>query len=281
MNPFAPASGLSDPHARVFKDRVYLYTGRDGDPDDRDWVMRDWRIFSSTDLIDWRAEGVISPANNYMGAGSTDCWAGDTAERDGRYYFYFSDRTRGIGVMVADSPAGPFRDPLGKPLVAPMHDPTILIDDDPDRTPWMLYGEKSHRYHLVRLNDDMTSLADNPQPIEIRGREWEAAPKWMDKNYLFKRDGVYFLSWGRDYAVSDRIEGPYQCRGSVGEGEGLSEYAHGSFFHWRGRDYHVWCRYLRPGYKFRELVIRPCKIEGGRITTLVDQPLNTEEHPGA
>jgi len=268
MNPFEPASGLSDPHVRIFNDRVYLYTGVDGHPDDRDWIMREWRIFSSTDLKDWQEEGVISPAETYMGEGSTDCWAGDAAERDGRFFFYFSDNTRGIGVMSADRPEGPYRDVLGSPLVAPLHDPTILIDDDPARTPWMLYGEKSvGGYQLVRLNTDMVSVAEGPYTVRIRGREWEDAPEWMDKNYLFKRDGLYYLSWGRDYAVSETIQGPYNCVGAVGHGEGLNEFAHGSFFHWRGQDYHVWCRYLRPGYKFRELVLRPCRIGAGRIVT--------------
>lgn len=39
----------------------------------------------------------------------------------------------GIGVLVADSPYGPFIDPIGKPLVKNSYadiDPTVLIDDD-------------------------------------------------------------------------------------------------------------------------------------------------------
>jgi len=34
---------------------------------------------------------------------------------------------------------------------------------------------------LVRLNEDMISLAESPRPVVIEGEEWEEAPEWMDK----------------------------------------------------------------------------------------------------
>ncbi|MEX2382120.1 MAG: hypothetical protein WD490_07040 [Opitutales bacterium] len=68
-------------------------------------------------------------------------------------------------VMGAERPEGPYQDLLGKPLIAPGHDPTLRIDDDTDKTPWMLYGEKSMGgYHLLRLHSDMISLADQSSP---------------------------------------------------------------------------------------------------------------------
>ena len=204
QNPVIGDIGISDPHIRVFNDTVFLYSGHDSDPNDRTWVMIDWRIFSTTDLINWKFRETISPRDNYMDDNSTDCWAGDAASRNGKYYFYFSDRKRGIGVMTADSPTGPFKDALGKPLIAPMHDPTILIDDD--ETPYIIYGDKEGGgYHIARLNEDMISLAEKPKPIEINGEEWESAPNWMDKNYLFKHLDTYYLSWGSFYATSGNI----------------------------------------------------------------------------
>lgn len=267
MNPIIPGIGMSDPHVRVFDGTLHLFSGHDEHPEDRTWVMRDWRIHASADLVNWMEVGRISPADNFMGAESSDCWAGDAATRNARYYFYFSDRTRGIGVMVADHPQGPYRDALGGPLVAPMHDPTILIDDDPARTAHMLYGEKSAGYHLARLNHDMISVAEKPRPVRIEGSAWESAPRWMDKNFIFKHDGWYYLSWGRDYAVSRMIEGPYVCAGAVGHGHGLGPFAHGSFFWWKGQFYHVWCRYLRSGFKYRDSIMTYCHLIDGRIVT--------------
>ncbi len=272
QNPIIGDIGISDPHVHVFNDTIYLYSGNDSHPDDKTWVMRNWRVFSTTNLIDWCLRETISPKDNYMNDESTDCWAGDAAQRNGKYYFYFSDRKRGIGVMVGDSPVGPFKGALGKPLVAPMHDPTILIDDDAGKTPYIIYGHKEGGgYHIAKLNNNMISLAETPKPISITGEDWENAPIWMDKNYLFKYDSTYYLSWGQDYAVSNNIYGPYHGAGAVGHGHGLNNFAHGSFFWWKGQFYHTWCRYQRPGYKFRETLITYCHFDDeGKIITDTD-----------
>jgi hypothetical protein len=253
----------------VFNDTIYLYSGHDSSPEDKTWVMKDWRVFSSTDLINWSLRDTISPRDNYMDDNSSDCWASDAASKNGNYYFYFSDRKRGVGVMSSSSPAGGFKDALGKPLVAPMHDPTILIDDDLNKTPYLIYGDKEGGgFHITKLNDDMISVAETPKPIQIIGDAWENAPHWMDKNYIFKHQETYYLSWGRDYATSKNIYGPYTCTGSVGNGYNLSELAHGSFFNWKGQFYHIWCYYLKKGFKFRESIITYCHMDdNGKIVS--------------
>lgn len=202
-NPVIKGIGMSDPHIRVFNDTLYLFSGHDSHPDDKTWVMKDWRVFSSTDLINWKHESTISTKYNYMPDSSNDCWAGDAATRKGKYYFYFSDRKRSVGVMQANQPEGKYTDALGKPLVAPMHDPTILVDDNMRQTPYLVYGDKEGGgYHIARLNKNMVSLAEKPRPIAIEGEAWQNAPTWMDKNYIFKHRDTYYLSWGRDYAIS-------------------------------------------------------------------------------
>ena len=265
MNPIVPDIGMSDPHVRVFDGQVYLYCGHDDHPDDRTWVMKEWRIFTTDDLIEWRQVGSISPAViGTMADDSSDCWACDVAERNGEFYFYYSDGKRGVGALVADNPAGPFSDPRGDYLVSPMHDPTVLVDDD---AAYLVYGDKAGDFCIARLGDDMISLAESPQPIAINGAEWEQAPEWQDKNYLFKKDGLYYLSWGQDYAVSSSPYGPYTCVGAVGQGHSLDFFAHGSFFNWRGQDYHIWCRYLREGYKYRDCILSFCHLVDNRIIT--------------
>jgi arabinoxylan arabinofuranohydrolase len=268
QNPLIKNAGMSDPHARVFNDTLFLYTGHDDTPADKKWIMKDWKIYSTTNLMNWTLQGVVSPKENYMDDDSTDCWASDAATRNGKYYFYFSDKTRGIGVMTSDNPAGPFKDALGKALVKPMHDPTLLIDDDQNQTPYLIYGQKRDSYHIAKLNNDMISVAEIPKPIIITGEAWENTPAWQDKNYLFKHDGLYYLSWGQGYATSKNVYGPYQSVGHVGEGYGLGPYAHGSFFWWKGQFYHVWCYYIRKGFKYRETIISYCHFEdGGKIHT--------------
>ena len=269
QNPVIKDAGVSDPHVRVFNDTIYLYSGHDSYPNDKTWIMKDWRVFSTTDLIQWKKETTISPKDNYMGINTTDCWATDAAERNGQYYFYFSDGKRGIGVMTSKTPGGHFTDALWKPMVSPMHDPTILIDNDKTHTPYLIYGDKAGGgFHIAELNNDLISLAESPKPISIVGKEWENAPSWMDKNYLFKYNDNYYLSWGRDYATSKNIYGPYTCVGAVGTGHHLNEFAHGSFFWWKGQFYHIWCYYLKSGFKFRETIISYCHLDNkGHIVT--------------
>lgn len=270
QNPVISDIGMSDPHIRVFNDTIFLYCGHDASPNDKTWVMKDWRVFSSTDLINWTSKDTISPKDNYMDDNSTDCWASDAASRNGKYYFYFSDRKRGIGVMMADTPYGPFNDPLNRALVSPMHDPTIFIDSDENQTPYLVYGDKEHGngFHIVKLNDDMISLAEKPRLIKIKGEEWENAPFWMDKNYIFKYKDTYYLSWGHNYAISDNVYGPYTSVGAVGNGYQLDEFAHASFFNWKGQFYHIWCYYIKQGFKYRESVISYCHIDDdGKIVT--------------
>lgn len=269
QNPVIANIGMSDPHIRVFNDTIYLYSGHDSSPNDRTWIMKDWRIFSSTDLVNWTIRDTISPKDNYMDDYSEDCWASDVSNRNGKYYFYFSDRKRGIGVMHSNSPNGKFIDALGKPLIAPMHDPTILIDNDNKNTPYIVYGDKEGGgFHIARLNEDMISLVETPKPLVINGKAWDDAPNWMDKNYIFKRNEKFYLSWGRDYAVSNNIYGPYTCVGAVGHGHHLNEFAHGSFFNWKGQFYHIWCYYIKQGFKYRESIITYCHFDDdGNIVT--------------
>lgn len=269
QNPLVKDIGMSDPHMRVFNDSLYLFCGHDSSPDDKLWVMKEWRVFSSADLVDWKQRATISPKDNYMDDNSIDCWAADASTRDGKYYFYFSDRKRGVGVMQADSPIGPYTDALGDALVSPMHDPTLFVDDNKKQTPYLLYGDKEGGgFHIAKLKENMVSLAHKSKPIKIVGEEWESAPNWMDKSYLFKYKDTYYLSWGRDYATSKNIYGPYKCVGAVGNGHNLNEFAHGSFFWWKGQFYHMWCYYIRPGFKYRETIITYCHFnDEGKIVS--------------
>ncbi|MFI3321785.1 MAG: family 43 glycosylhydrolase [Rikenellaceae bacterium] len=271
QNPVTGKTGVSDPHIRVFNDTLYLYTGHDNAPENKTWVMKYWQIFSSTDLCNWKQEGAISPADNFMGEGSKDCWAADAAKRNGKYYFYFSDQKRGVGVMQSDYPNKGFKDMLGTYLVSPDHDPTILIDNDKECTPYIVYGHKESSYKIAKLNDDMISLAQEPREIIIEGKEWENEPDWVDKNYIFKHNDTYYLSWGGEYATSKNVYGPYKCTGKVGEGYELGNLAHGSFFNWKGQFYHIWCYYIRTGYRYRESVMSYCHIDdNGLIVTDTD-----------
>ena len=64
-----------------------------------------------------------------MGEGHTHCWAGDIAQRNGRYFWFFSKGNQETGVMAASAPEGPYSDVLGGPLLNPF-DPSVFVEDD-------------------------------------------------------------------------------------------------------------------------------------------------------
>jgi beta-xylosidase len=250
-NPLIAEAGMADPHALVVGDVCYLFTGHDVGFDVPDWVMPDWRIYRSEDLSSWIHAGTIHPEQNYMGAGNTDCWAGDIVTRNGKYYWYFSDRKRSTGVMVASSPEGPYEDALGYPLLDSF-DPTIFVDDD--NTPYIINGDTD--YQIARLKDSMLELDEVPRTISI---DRKGIFPCMDKNALHKHNGIYYLSCSGYYATSRNVYGPYEYQGLVGSGWGLdTPFGHGDFFKWKGGWYHVWCKYRdRDRDRIRDCFIAP------------------------
>jgi arabinoxylan arabinofuranohydrolase len=253
-NPIVPYVGMADPHIFIFDDKAYLYATRDIDSlqTRNKFVMPDWHIWSSQDLIHWDHERTIYPTETYMGK-SNDCWATDMGYRNGKYYFYFSNKNLSTGVMISDHPAGPFKDKLGKPLLdtglttSKEYDPTILIDDDAERTPYIVFGHHKDNdpllgYYIARLNEDMISLAEVPRRINFTA-DLDVMNN-DDKPNLHKYKGVYYLSSGSHYATSTNVYGPYTKRGNSGFGKfGLTAQAHGNYFMWNQQWFHTWCKF--------------------------------------
>ena len=167
-----PKQGVCDPHIRVYNGKVYMFTTHDRSPDNKGFRMDDWRIFSSDDLLNWKLEYTFYPEETFLGK-VNDCYATDTAERNGKYYLYFSRGQSCTGVAVSENgPGGPYKDALGKPLLpeglvdTPSYDPAIFIDDDEARTPYIVFGYTvgGKKYYIARLNEDMISLAEEQSP---------------------------------------------------------------------------------------------------------------------
>lgn len=89
-------------------------------------------------------------------------------EKHGRYYLLLrrqrhpnDQQTGGIGVARSRSPAGPFLDRLGMPLIDAFHNGALPIDRlvlrDTDGAYGIVYGGWRH-CNIARLNDDFTGL---------------------------------------------------------------------------------------------------------------------------
>ena len=272
QNPLIPNQGVNDPHIRIFEDKAYLYATHDRSKDNTRFAMDNWWIWSSEDLVSWKLESILKPEDTYIGKTFDQCWATDAAYRNGTYYWYFSEGNRQAGVVVGESPAGPWTDPLGKPLLDSALTPTdeydMTVFQDIDGVFYILFGV--WEYYMARLNEDMISLAEEPRKVVIHnpvGPYGEGSTD--DKPFLHTYQGRYYLSWGAFYAVSETVYGPYEYVGTLMNEQSFAPgYAaptwphgplqgrHGSFFEWHGQWYVAYCDMSQTGNRrFRDSFI--------------------------
>ena len=224
-NPIVTDTYTSDPAVIVHEGTAYLYTGHDEPPDGvDDYVMRDWLCFSSTDLRTWRAHGVLLDVGRFTWARG-GAKTGAVVERAGRFFWYVAvDHATvpggAIGVAVADSPLGPFRDALGAALVTndvPYDtdydhtiDPSVIVHDG---TAHLFWGKE--RCFSARLDDSMTALAGPITEVNL--------PDFKEGAHVHERDGWFYLSYGYQYpqrvayARSRSLDGPWTFEGILNE----------------------------------------------------------------
>ncbi|WP_049721011.1 family 43 glycosylhydrolase [Gilvimarinus polysaccharolyticus] len=258
-----PEHGLTDPHVMQVNGRLYMGMGHDKTWDtETDWTMDRWEIWSTNDLTTWRKETTMYPADTYIGQ-QPNAWAGDFAQKDGKYYWYFSNRNIDTGVMVATHPGGPYKDALGKPLlpegIAPTHpyDPEVFEENG---VYTIIFGAGA--YYAATLAEDMISLASEPVPIIIKTKDGKVKPT-DDKPTVFKREDIYYLVWGADYAMSDKLLGPYQYAGDFMGG------GHGSIFNWQKQWYVVHEHHDISMY-YRGIMIKPLIFNDDGTVNLVN-----------
>lgn len=183
QNPVVQTWFTSDPAPMVDGNRMYMYTGHDEDNADFFW-MYEWRCYSTTDMVNWTDHGGLMSLDTFKWADDR-AWASQTIKRNGKYYWYIcahSKITNGmaIGVAVADSPTGPFKDALGKPLFDNGSwdniDPTVMIDDDGQA--YIYWGNP--QIYFAKLNNDMVSLNGEVKKIAMT-EEGFGAPSMKER----------------------------------------------------------------------------------------------------
>lgn len=250
-NPVFDHVFTADPAAMVHGDTVYLFTGHDEAPNnDKFFEMHDWLLFSSKDLKTWQAHGSVMKATDFKWA-KGDAWAAHAIERDGKFYFYTTVRHQddkpgfAVGVAVADSPLGPYKDAIGKALITndmttqtPNDwddiDPAAFIDDDGQA--YLFFGNSVAKY--VKLKANMTELDGEIKVIDLKN--------FTEALWLHKKDKTYYLSYACEfpekicYATSNRITGPWQYGGILNEIAGNTETNHQSIIEFKGQSYFIY-----------------------------------------
>ena len=127
-------------------------------------------VWHSRDLVNW--EPISYALQTYLGP----VWAPDIAKVDGKYCIYFIVSGRGNFLVQADSPYGPWSEPV---LVFRSGiDPCIAVDDD--GTKW-LFVSNGWR---VRLNADGRSAVEGTYQHVYDG--WQYPREWVTEGFCLE-----------------------------------------------------------------------------------------------
>ena len=261
----------ADPEGAVFGTNYWIFPTYSAKFDDQ--VFFD--AFSSPDLVTWTKHPRVLEASNINWAHRA-MWAPSIIEKQGKYYLFFgaNDIQRpggpgwdennphnhhgGIGVAVADSPAGPYQDLLGKPLIPDFHNDAQPIDQfvfqDKDGAYYMIYGGW-RRCNMAKLNDDFTGFL----PWDDGSLFREITPEgYVEGPVMFIRKGKYYFMWSEGgwgnssykvaYAMADSALGPFQRIGNILQSdENVATGAgHNSVIQVPGTDYWFMVYHRRP-----------------------------------
>lgn len=200
---------LADPGALSYNGRVYLYCSNDDDNvNDDGYEMHTIVCVSSSDLKNWTDHGVVFRVPEGA-AWAQNSWAPSPAERNGQFYLYFGNGASGIGVAVADNPAGPFTDPIGQRLISTatpgvlpaenmwLFDPMAYVDDDGQA---YLYfgGNGEDNLRVIRLNEDMISVDGAATTFHV--------PFFFEAAWMHKHEGNYYFTYSTNPANGMRID---------------------------------------------------------------------------
>ena len=249
-NPLFTQKFGADPFAMVYDGRVYVYMTNDVLEYNADGTVKDnsygsinkITVVSSDDMVNWTDHGEVLAAGSQGAAKwANNSWAPSAAHKtiDGKekFFLYFADSANGIGVLTADSPIGPFTDPIGKALVSRntpgvndvtwLFDPAVLVDDD--GSAYMYFGggvpagkdADPGTARVVKLGADMISLDLSASD----GTAKRLNPPWLfEDSGIHKYNGKYYYSYCTNfsgahpsdiptgaiaYMVSDNPMGPF------------------------------------------------------------------------
>jgi beta-xylosidase len=226
-NPLFPG-WYADPEVAVFGKTYWIYPTFSARYEEQTFLD----AFSSPDLVNWTKHPRIID-NEAVWWARRAMWAPAVIEKGDKYFLFFGANdiqddkkdVGGIGIGVSDSPGGPFKDYLGRPLIDRIHNRAQPIDQfvfhDKDGAYYMFYGGWG-RCNVVKLKDDFTGLVPFEDGVTFR----EVTPKgYVEGPFMFVRGGKYYFMWSEGgwglpnysvaYAIADGPLGPFERVGTV------------------------------------------------------------------
>lgn len=251
-NPVVKHKYTADPAAFVYRDTLFIFTGQDAAGGQTGYNMLTWCCFATTDMKHFWEYNTPMKASDFAWGTQNAAWAGQVVERNGKFYWYTSSNTTGIGVGVADRPEGPYKDALGRALLTNANspglthswrtiDPSVFIDDDGQA--WLFWGNGAT--WVCKLNADMISFDTTfgTKMVSITG---SMDFPFTEAPWVHKKDGLYYLSFAAgfperiSYAVATTPAGPYIYKGILNEIAGNSNTNHQAIVQFKNNWYFIY-----------------------------------------
>lgn len=262
-NPLVRHIFTADPAPIVYNDRFYIFTGHD--EGGSGWTLNGWHVLSSSDMVNWTDHGEVLAVADITWLNPNQGWAAHCVERNGKFYFYICDSGE-IGVAVADSILGPYKDALGKPLISNKTpgacpgddniDPAIFIDDDGQA---YIYWGTDRVVRQAKLKSNMIEI-DGPITTP------QGLNRFFEASWVHKRNDIYYYSYAAynssgdnwpsniDYAISSNPLGPWEYKGTLNSYAGTGT-NHAGIIEFKGRWYFVYhTDYLSEGVPWERSV---------------------------
>jgi arabinoxylan arabinofuranohydrolase len=232
-NPLTTQRFGADPGWMVYKDRLYIYTTNDAFEYYSDGRLQintynsgTINCISSADLVNWTDHGAlpIAAKNGRTQGGcakwANNAWAPDaewkTIDGKDKFFLYFANNGSGVGVCVADSPVGPFRDELGHEVanssvpggqnVLWQFDPGVYLDRTTGEA-YLAYGggvpsgknANPGTGRIGKLSDDMQHIEGSLKAMET--------PYLFEDSSLIKIGDTWYYSYCTNWAGGGNVNG--------------------------------------------------------------------------
>lgn len=251
-NPLVTQNYGADPGVMVYNDTVYVYTTNDsqelaGNNENTYGKITTLNCYSSTDMVNWTDHGQINVAGSSGAAKwASNSWAPCATYKKingkDKFFLYFANNASGIGVLTADSPTGPWTDPIGKALVTRntagcsgvtwLFDPAVFVDSD--GTGYLYFGggipsgqsANPKTARVIKLGSNMISTSGSAVTID--------APYLFEDSGINKIGNTYYYSYcsnwncsngfsnaAIEYMTSSSPMGPFTYAGEIMKNPGV------------------------------------------------------------
>ncbi len=223
-NPIMTQRFGADPYAMEYDGRLYIYMTADafeydakGEIKENTYSqIRSINVVSTDDMVNFTDHGSIQVAGkNGAAKWAGNSWAPAAAWKmiDGKpkFFLYFANSGGGIGVLTADSPVGPFTDPIGKELISRntpncadvlwLFDPAVLVDDDGRAYIYFGGGVPQDKIsapgtgRVMELGEDMISVKGEAVTIDI--------PYLFEDSGIHKFGNKYYYTYCTNWQVDE------------------------------------------------------------------------------